>query len=195
MRKFKYLTAYTVPVVAAISFLGEGWITFSLVLYSFLVIPLLELFTPIQTNNLSEEEEASFSQSKWFDYLLYAVVPVQFGFLIWFLYLMQQPEVEIVDKFGYIATMGMLCGIYGINVAHELGHRVTKHERFMAKALLLTSMYMHFYIEHNRGHHKRVSTDEDPASARHGEFLYGFWVRSIIFSYISAWEIGAQAFK
>jgi alkane 1-monooxygenase len=48
---------------------------------------------------------------------------------------------------------------------------------------------MHFFIEHNKGHHKNVATREDPSSARYGEPVYSFWVRSIYYSYISAWKI------
>jgi len=91
--------------------------------------------------------------------------------------------------------MGILCGVFGINVAHELGHRVTTNEKIMAKLLLLTSLYMHFYIEHNKGHHKRVATHDDPASARYGESIFQFYVRSIIGSYISAWEISNRELK
>jgi alkane 1-monooxygenase len=55
---------------------------------------------------------------------------------------------------GRIISMGLLCGVFGINVAHELGHRVNRFEQFLAKSLLLTSQYIHFFIEHNKGHHK-----------------------------------------
>ncbi|MGZ8545043.1 MAG: alkane 1-monooxygenase, partial [Flavisolibacter sp.] len=41
-------------------------------------------------------------------------------------------------------------------------------------------------------HHKRVATPEDPSSARYGEWLYAFYARSIIFSYLSAWHISAR---
>jgi alkane 1-monooxygenase len=73
------------------------------------------------------------------------------------------------ETMGRIMVMGMICGVFGINVGHELGHRVNKAEQFLAKALLLTSLYMHFFTEHNKGHHKRVATPEDPSSARLGE--------------------------
>ena len=85
--------------------------------------------------------------------------------------------------------MGLLCGTFGINVGHELGHRVNKFEQTLAKALLLTSLYMHFFTEHNKGHHKKVATPEDPSSARYGEMIYLFYFRTIIFSYVSAWHI------
>jgi alkane 1-monooxygenase len=85
--------------------------------------------------------------------------------------------------------MGVSCATLGINVAHELGHRHKAHEKVMAKLLLLTSLYMHFIIEHNRGHHRRVSTPEDPSSARKGEILYAFWFRSVTQAYLSAWKL------
>jgi alkane 1-monooxygenase len=88
--------------------------------------------------------------------------------------------------------MGLLCGIFGINVAHELGHRVDRFEQTLAKALLLTSLYMHFFTEHNKGHHKRVATPEDPSSARFGEPVYTFYFRTIVMSYVSAWHIANE---
>jgi alkane 1-monooxygenase len=88
--------------------------------------------------------------------------------------------------------MGILCGSFGINVAHELGHRVNRFEQTLAKSLLLTSLYMHFFTEHNKGHHKRVATPEDPSSARYGEMIYTFWFRTVIMSYVSAWHIAGE---
>ncbi|MEV0360011.1 alkane 1-monooxygenase, partial [Nocardia sp. NPDC050697] len=68
----------------------------------------------------------------------------------------------------------------GINAAHELGHRVEHLERWLAKLALAQSGYGHFFVEHNRGHHVRVATPEDPASARLGESLYAFLPRSVL---------------
>ncbi|HKL02133.1 MAG TPA: alkane 1-monooxygenase, partial [Cryomorphaceae bacterium] len=90
---------------------------------------------------------------------------------------------------GSTLSLGVVLGGLAINVAHELGHRNNRFEQFLSKLLLLPNAYMHFFIEHNRGHHKNVSTQEDPASARYNESLYAFWIRSLIFSYISAWRI------
>lgn len=93
---------------------------------------------------------------------------------------------------GKISAFGMACGILGINAAHELGHRSTTSEQTMSKMLLLTTLYMHFFIEHNRGHHKNVSTDADPASSRYGETIYAFYFRSVWDSWVSAWHLEAQ---
>jgi alkane 1-monooxygenase len=45
---------------------------------------------------------------------------------------------------------------------------------------------MHFFIEHNRGHHVRVATPEDPATSRYKENFYAFWWRSVTDGYKSA---------
>jgi alkane 1-monooxygenase len=101
----------------------------------------------------------------------------------------------VIEKIGIISAFGISCGILGINLAHELGHRLTKYEQNLSKLLLLSSQYLHFFIEHNRGHHKHVSTDEDSASAMLGENIYSFYFRTIIGSYLSAWKIENESLK
>jgi alkane 1-monooxygenase len=91
--------------------------------------------------------------------------------------------------------MGILCGTFGINVGHELGHRKSVFEQFLAKALLLTSLYTHFFIEHNKGHHAHVATEEDPSSAILGQSIYSFWPQTIFGTYVKAWEINLDELK
>ena len=77
-------------------------------------------------------------------------------------------DLSTVDKIGLALSIGSIGGI-GINTAHELGHKKEKHERWLSKIALAQVVYGHFYIEHNRGHHVRVATPEDPAARRIGE--------------------------
>jgi alkane 1-monooxygenase len=105
---------------------------------------------------------------------------------------MQQPDLSLATWIGRTTALGMMCGVIGINVGHELGHRTTRWEQGLAKLLLLSSQYTHFFIDHNRGHHKHVATPEDPTTARLGESVYLFWLRAIPGSYRSAWRIQNQ---
>ncbi len=98
-------------------------------------------------------------------------------------------ELSLSDTIGRVIAMGLLCGIFGINVAHELGHRVNFVEQLFAKSLLLTSLYMHFFIEHNKGHHKHVATPHDPSTAKLNQSLYRFWLQTLPGTYLSAWHI------
>ncbi len=183
----KYLWGFLgVPYIVLVSLVFNGYWTFFAPLIAFVAIPTLEQILPRQKVNHNEEAEASKLSMRFFDILLYLNVPMQYGLLVLFLYQVTYVELTTLEYIGKTISMGVGCGILGINVAHELGHRINKYEQNMAKALLLTSLYMHFYIEHNRGHHKNVSTPIDPASAKLNEPIYFFWVRSIFGSYRSA---------
>ena len=138
---------------------------------------------------MSAAEEELSKNDRIYDYLLYLMVFIQIPTLFFFLYSFTASQLATVDVIGRITAMGMLCGTFGINVAHELGHRKNKFEQTLAKISLLSSLYMHFFIEHNKGHHKNVATLQDPSSARYNEWLYIFYFRTIIFSYLSAWHI------
>jgi alkane 1-monooxygenase len=194
-RALKYLTVFTAIITGIISLTQHGLLTFATPLYAFFLVPLFELFVPVDEKNLSAAEEEMIKNDPIYDYLVYAIVPLQWSMIILFLFTIQDPTLTTLEIIGRTLSLGVGCGALGINVAHELGHRVNKSEQLMAKILLLSSLYMHFFIEHNRGHHKNVSTDEDPASSRYGESLYAFIPRSMIMGYLSAWKIEAKQMR
>jgi alkane 1-monooxygenase len=185
----KYASAFVSVLVILVSItVGGPWVFFAL-FYSFMLIPGLELFMQGTDENYSRAEEEMIKKDLKFDLLVWLIVPVQWAMMVIFLMKVGSPVLPLWERLGLISAFGISCGVFGINVAHELGHRSTWYEQMMSKALLLTSLYMHFFIEHNRGHHKNVSTDEDPASARRGETLYGFWLRSVSTSWLDAWRL------
>jgi alkane 1-monooxygenase len=189
LRALKYLFVYLTPAVVFFSIWKGGYWSNTAVIFLFGVLPFLELFTKGSTNNLTDFEEEVVKNDAIYDWLLYSLVPIQYFLLIYFLINISSAQDTFFIQFGKALALGMACGVLGINAAHELGHRNTWYEKLMAKMLLLTTLYMHFFIEHNRGHHKHVSTDEDPASSRYGEHIYKFHFRSIKDSWLSAWAL------
>lgn len=189
LRFLKFLIPFILYFGSIRSFHAHGWEIWLPLFFAWLFIPLMEAFLKPDPANMSAAEEELAKKNKGYDVLLYLVVVVQYFALYEFLFSMKNDTLTWHETTGRILVMGMLCGVFGINVGHELGHRANKFEQSLAKALLLTSLYMHFFTEHNKGHHKRVATPEDPSSARLGEPVYTFYLRTIIFSYISAWHI------
>jgi alkane 1-monooxygenase len=189
IRVFKYLSPITIYVLAYLAFTSTGWLTWSPMIYVWIIIPLVELLIKPDEKNMNAAEEEVAKKDKLYDFMLYFFVLIEFVALYIFLNSFQQAGLTSWDIVGRICTMGLLCGTFGINVGHELGHRVNVFEENLAKASLLTSLYMHFFIEHNKGHHKNVATPQDPSSARYNEPVYLFYFRTIIFSYLSAWKI------
>ncbi|WP_304517850.1 alkane 1-monooxygenase [Cecembia rubra] len=189
MKDLKYLLAYTIPLSAVLALLWQGWWSWATVILAFGIFPLLDAIFPASTANYSESEEKSRLSNRFFDMLLYICAHTCFVLVYFYFKTIQTGGLATYEWLGLTFSIGVVLGALGINVAHELGHRANKWEQFLAKAGLLTVLYQHFFIEHNRGHHKHVSTDKDPATARKNEWVYAFFFRSIIGQYISAWQL------
>jgi alkane 1-monooxygenase len=195
MRKLGYLSAFTLPLIVVIGYYLGGWFHFSNVVFVFLVIPLMDELVGKDTSNVTISERAHLSEERFFRYVTFAWVYVQFSLILWAAWAIAQPDLQWIDKLGLTLSVALTTGGIGITVAHELGHKKSKLERFYAKALLLSVCYMHFYIEHNRGHHVHVATPEDPATARRGESFYVFWFRAVTLSYLHAWQLENDRMK
>lgn len=195
LRAFKYASVFMSIAVILLSLILGGYWVFIGPLYVFGLIPLIELFFSGTTENMSKAEEEIAKKERLYDVLVWSLVPLQYAIMFFFLNRLSDNSLRWWETAGMISAFGISCGVLGINAAHELGHRATWHEQFMSKMLLLTSLYMHFFIEHNRGHHKNVSTDEDPASSRYGETIYAFFIRSVRDSWFSAWHLESERLK
>ena len=178
---FPFLTIYTM-YVGGLSLLVVPLLTFGLV-------PILELFFSGVSDNFEKNEEKDRVLNPIFDWLLYLLVPIQVFVVATMIYLVSIGHLQGLGILGAIVSVGICCGSFGINVAHELGHRATRHEQWMSQVLLWTTLYMHFFIEHNKGHHAHVATPNDPASSHKNQWVYHFWIRSVVLGWISAWKI------
>ena len=194
MSDLKYLMSYTIAIVTIVGILLGGGYTYMTVIYAFVFIPALEMLLKESNEEMSDEVKKNRSLDIFFDILLYLNIPLVFSifFLSLNLLLYSSSSFEIV---GIIASTSIMMATNGINVAHELGHRKSFFSRTCSKLLLMPSQYMHFYIEHNFGHHVNVGTAEDPATAKYKQSLYSFWITSVIGQYIGAWKLQLKLLK
>ena len=183
-----YLSVFVLAFTTYIAFTNFGIWTYLPFIFSFILIPLLELFFKPNPKNSTLESKKDLKKDNYFDYILYSTIPVQIGFVIYFLVVIQD-ELTTFEFIGRITSLGILCCILGINVGHELGHRTNRFQQFLGEILLLTSLETHFLPYHNSGHHYNVATPNDPATARKNELVFSFWFRSQIGSYKQTWEI------
>ena len=194
MSDLKYLMSYTIAIVTIVGILLGGGYTYMTVIYAFVFIPALEMLLKESNEEMSDEVKKNRSMDIFFDILLYLNIPLVFSifFLSLNLLLYSSSSFEII---GIIASTSIMMATNGINVAHELGHRKSFFSRTCSKLLLMPSQYMHFYIEHNFGHHVNVGTAEDPATAKYKQSLYSFWITSVIGQYIGAWKLQLKLLK
>ena len=189
MKDLKYLSCYLIPLSVWIAIENPATLAFMPVAFVFGFLPFLEHFFPANTHNISEAEEKFRLSDRSYDFMLALSFPIQWSILIYFLYSVSTHDYSWLQLTGLCLGVGICSGVLGINAAHELGHRNGTFEQFLAQGLLLSSLYTHFYIEHNRGHHKHVATPLDPATAKFNENVYSFIIRSVSGSYLSAWHI------
>jgi alkane 1-monooxygenase len=152
------------------------------------VVPAIDLVAGLDRANPPDDVIEALERDRYYRWITYLFLPIQYAGFVGAMYLVAHGGLSTVDKVGIAISIGCIGGI-GINTAHELGHKKEANERWLSKIALAQSFYGHFYIEHNRGHHVRVATPEDPASARMGESFYQFWPRTVVGSLRSAWSL------
>jgi len=158
VQRLKYLFVYTIPVTVFIAFNSVGIWTFLPLLVFFGLVPALELLLPPDRENMEKKIADDEKNQKIYDYILYGTLPIQAGFLIYFLFIIGTTPFGSIEFVGRITAMGFMCGVIGINVGHELGHRHKRWEQLFGEMLLLTSLNTHFLPYHNAGHHRNVAT-------------------------------------
>jgi alkane 1-monooxygenase len=102
--------------------------------------------------------------------------------------LFAQVDFLSLDTLIAFVVVGAASG-HSIITAHELIHRPNRLEHQLGRLLLCTVLYEHFTTEHLRGHHVRVGTAEDPATARFGESFLHFYRRTVPAQFRSAWRL------
>jgi alkane 1-monooxygenase len=115
----------------------------------------------------------------------FVYVPVQLGVIVWSV----TQAGEGLSFAALALAAGITTGVFGVLAAHELVHNPKPMSQLFGVAMLSGMSYRHFRIAHVFGHHRMAATDQDPASARLGENVYRFLVRSIAGQYRDAWRI------
>ena len=158
-------------------------------IFIYLLIPALDLLIGADPTNPPEDVVAWLEQDRYYRWVTYAFLPLQYlAFFIGFWLMTRHGGLAVIDRLGITFTLGTLNGV-AINTAHELGHKKEHLERWFAKIALAPSAYGHFFIEHNRGHHVRVATPDDPASSRLGESFWAFLPRTVGGSLRNGWSL------
>ncbi|HDR9101120.1 TPA: alkane 1-monooxygenase [Burkholderia vietnamiensis] len=180
----------TLPILAAQLALSTGVHVFWWFgpLFAFGVIPILDTLIGDDRDNPPEAVVPQLERSRYYRWIVYLATLVEYVAFFMCVRIVGTHALAWYDYLGFALSLGAATGI-SINTAHELGHKTNRFERWLAKITLAPVAYGHFFVEHNRGHHVRVATAEDPASARFGESFWAFLPRTVAGSIRSAWRL------
>jgi alkane 1-monooxygenase len=192
IKKYGWLLPAFVGIMPYIGHL-IGWYWLTIVVF-FLVLPILDHLIGEDPTNVPQEAEDQFEHSLYYRAILWLYFPIQVFILFWGYH-------QIIDGgLGFWENMGLALSValvlsFGLNLGHELGHHTQIFDRIMAILMMSITCTTDFYIFHNFGHHQKVSTPEDPGSAKYGESFWQFWLRSVPGKSRLAWQIEAERLK
>jgi alkane 1-monooxygenase len=194
-KRYAWLLGIVVPLApflawGAVALTGFGAFWFLGPALVFVAFPLLDIAIGLDPTNPPDSVLRFLEQDRYYRWCTYLFIPIQYAGLVLACWMWSSGDLSLVEGLGLAVTMGVVGGI-AINTAHELGHKRASSERWLSRVALAQTGYGHFFIEHNRGHHVRVATPEDPASSRLGESFWAFLPRTVAGSLRSAWEIEA----
>ena len=189
IKRIGFLTAFIIPLLTIVGFYLGAWWNYATIFFVFIAIPLADGLIGEDPENMGDSEAIAISEQFYYRFITYIWAMFQFFFLVWACAMVASTSMRAYEWIGFVLSFALVTGGIGITVGHELGHKKSALEQFYSKLILMTVCYMHFFIEHNRGHHVHVATPKDPATSRKGESFYRFWFRSVFGSYLSAWQI------
>lgn len=195
MNAIRYTPAYLIPLSVLCGVWMGGlwtWLTPGLV---FLVIPTTELIAGRNPLNLDPASEEKAKRQPLYSLILWSYIPIQVGLTLFVLKSVSTAQLSPSELVGILLSLGISNGGVGITVAHELIHRASRFEQWLGRILLMTTWYMHFAIEHVRGHHVNVATAADPATATLHTSVYRFWIRTVPAQWRSAWHLEAKRMR
>jgi alkane 1-monooxygenase len=184
----RHLTAFYIPTIT-LAFLLTGphrWYVGAL-----FMLPMM-FAHQIDCSARCERRQRSESLPAWpFDLLVYGLAGMQFWIVAETIRMFSVQGIFSVDMLMVFLLVGG-CSGFSIITAHELIHRRNSAEQWLGRLLLCSVLYEHFYTEHLRGHHSRVGTPDDPATAQFGENYADFWRRTVPGQFRSAWRLEAK---
>ncbi len=192
-KRYSWLLSLLVPaslIIGPVVYLSrhQAWGLWVPVAITYVLIPLLDMLVGEDRNNPPEQAVPGLEADRYYRYITYALVAAMWPCIIFCAWFVATQNLPWHAYIAVVISTGMMGG-FCINVGHELGHKRTVLEQTLAKLVLAPTGYGHFYVEHNRGHHRHVATHDDPASARMGETIYAFALRELPGAWMRAWAL------
>lgn len=171
----------------------KGWWMWWAVIVTYAIVPVLDLMLGKVVTRFSPEEQGRLIRDPMLRAIPWICAAVWLVTVSWAIALVPQViRLPLWHVLGFVLSLGVVGGILAINVGHELIHRNNRVERFAGGVLLASVCYGVFKVEHVRGHHLRVCTHDDPATARLNESAYAFVPRAIVGTYRHGWRLESE---
>ena len=161
------------------------------VLSVYFFVPVLEILMGDDEKDLLGQMDADAAMSPFYRYMVHGLLPIIYltwGFGAWYV-ATQSPTLSTLIGLGISHGLGLG---FAINSGHEVGHKTDRVSKWIALFMLAPSLYGHFRVEHNIGHHSHVATPQDTATSYYGESFWHFMRREVLGAWKRAWSIESK---
>jgi alkane 1-monooxygenase len=191
IRALPFWLSLAVVPLALIGVAQGGWALAVLPLYAWGLFSLLDLLTGLETANADPDMPET--GLRWYRALTLVWAPIQFALLFWMIWHVPRAgHLGPAEQVALCLGLGVITGTIGITQAHELMHRATRADRWLADILLAMVLYSHFRSAHLRVHHPHVGTPRDPVTARYNEGFHRFFARVLVQGAATSWAAEAD---
>jgi len=186
-RNLFYLFGLCPALLVIYGNLQGGYFSLLNLFFTLVVLGALEWITPSNYSNKHSQKQAILPKI-----ILFLHLAFQTAALISLFYGISNNLLSGVWILTAALSNGLNSGASAIVIAHEFIHQKNKIEQAFGKYLLFTAGNLYFFVDHLRVHHKWVATPKDHATARLGESLYMFFVRSAKGQFICSLDLEAE---
>jgi alkane 1-monooxygenase len=199
LKRYGYLLVFVIPALMPVA----GWLATHTarpdvaawfpMFFLFVLLPLADYALGRDSANPVDAAEIErLEAERWYRALTLACVPVQLALIAWSTWMFVALPFSWVGALGWVLSQGVISGVLGINVAHELIHKRGRLEQAAGGVLLASVGYATFKVEHVRGHHVHVSTPADTSSAPFGSSSWRFVARALVANPANGWRLEAR---
>ena len=198
-KRYLWLIAVAFPLIPFVAiglvvWTGQEWTTWLPFLAVYALVPLFDYVFENDAGNPPEQIVPQLEADPYYRWIVYLAVVVHIVTLVGSAWFVASYEPGFFGLLGLSLLVGAISGSC-LNLGHELGHKGTKTDQFVARIALAVPFYGHFSAEHNAGHHAEVATPEDTASARFGESIYKFSRREIPGGLRRGWHLEGRRLR
>lgn len=200
LRKMLWILGTMGPLsaIAALYFavlLAETWAYWFYPIAVYGLIPVLDKWVGVDLSNRTADQEKLLNCSTLYALGLYSYLPVLLSLIAYGAWIIATQDVSLLAALGIASTVGMSTGVGFIN-SHELVHRRTSMDKWLAKIVQAPTLYgHHFSVYHTKFHHRHVATPDDPTSARFGESYWRYLPRAVVGGVRAAWKVETEQYR
>ncbi len=182
-----FWVSLTLVPVAWVGAAFGGWALALLPLYAWVAFSLLDAAIGVDIRNpdIDAPEETTLWHQRIT--LIWPFVQLLTTFPL-LAYATSADHLSSVEKVVLFFGVGLMSGTIGVVYAHELMHKRSRLERFLADILMGMALYGHYRSEHLLVHHVHVGTPRDPVTAKYRENFWKFYPRVLVQSLASSFR-------